>query len=90
MPKYGWTPSTLHIPDNALSPATHACACFAAAARSSCIVGQVEPTSISDAADALPPVAMVQIGIHVSYVSRPRCVGRYECCSYSVVWGVKS
>ena len=54
------------------------------------LVGQIEPTSISDAADALPPGAMVQIGIHVSHVSRRRRVGRYECCSYGVVWGVKS
>ena len=24
------------------------------------------------------------------YVSRLRSVGRYECCSFGVVWGVKS
>ena len=67
MPTYGGTPSTLHIPYNA-TPATHVSACFAAAAQSSCIVGQIEPISSSDAAHALPPVAMVQLGIHVSYV----------------------
>ena len=55
MPTYGETRSTLHIPDNA-TRATHVSACFAAAAQSSLFVGQIEPTSISDAADALPPV----------------------------------
>ena len=67
MPTYGETPSILHIPYNA-TPATNVSASFAAAARSCCIVGEIEPTSISEATEALPPVAIVQLGIHVSYV----------------------
>ena len=67
MPTYGETLSILYIPENA-TRVTHVSACRAAAARSSCFVGKIEPTSISDAADALPPVAVVQISIHVSYV----------------------
>ena len=74
MPTYGETPSTLHIPYNG-TPAPHESACFAAAARSSCIAGQIEPTSISDAADALPPMCMVQIGMHVSYA----CISAEVC-----------
>ena len=64
MPTYGQTPSTLHIPYNA-TPATRVPACFTAAARSFYIIGQIEPTSISAAADALQPVATVELGIHV-------------------------
>jgi len=60
-------PSTLCIPHHA-TPATHVSACFAAAARSSCIVGLIEPASISDARDALPSVAMAHIGIRMSYL----------------------
>ena len=76
-------PSTLHIPPNATRP-THVPACFAAAARSSVFVGQIEPTSIPDTADALPHVAMVQIGIHVSYV----CISAEACRQIRVllVW----
>ena len=88
------TPSTLHIPYNA-TPGTHVSACFAAAARSSCIVGQIEPTSVSDAADALTrcrlwPWCRWCPCMCRMYASRRRSVGRYECCSYGVVWGVKS
>ena len=43
-------------------------ACFAAAARSSSNVGLIEPTSLSDAADAQPSVAMVQIDIGTLYL----------------------
>ena len=67
MPTYGQTPSTLHIP-HCTTPITHVSACFAAAARRLCIVGQIEPTPISHAADALPSMALVQIGIYMPYL----------------------
>ena len=90
MPTYGEAPSTLYIPYNA-TPETHVSACFAAAARSSCIVGQDRAYLDFDAADALPPVAMVQLGIHVSYV----CISVEVCRQIRVLlvwrgWVVKS
>ena len=42
----------------------------AVAARSSSVVGLIEPTSISDAADALPSVAMVLVRIRMSHKAR--------------------
>ena len=32
------------------------------------MVGQIDPTSISDGADTMSPVAMVQLCIHVSHL----------------------
>ena len=57
MPTYGETPSNLHAQHHA-ARATHEYACFAAVARGSCVAGLMEPTSIPDAADALPSVTM--------------------------------
>ena len=75
MPTCGETSSTLDFPRHA-TPAAHVPAYFAAAARSSsCIVRLIKPSSISDAADALPSVAMVQIGIHTSYL----CISAEVC-----------
>ena len=85
MQTYGETPSTLHILYNA-TPATHVSAFFAAAARSSCIVGQIEATSISDASYELPPIAMVQLVTHVSYVRISAEVCKQLRDSVLLVW----
>ena len=75
MPTCGETSSTLDFPRHA-TPAAHVPAYCAAAARSSsCVVRVIKPSSISDAADALPSVAMVQIGIHTSYL----CISAEVC-----------
>ena len=81
MPTCGETSSTLDFPRHA-TPAAHVPAYFAAAARSSsCIVRLIKPSSISDAADALPSVAMVQIGIHTSYL----CISAEVCMQIRVL-----
>ena len=70
MPTYGETPSTIHTPHHATRPATHVYICLLRGGRAKllhCRI-EIEATSISDADEALPSVAMVQIGIRLSYV----------------------